>query len=849
MCETPRPDDLPAIAEPVPDGQTPTPEGKAPQAEVHRPEAEGAMAIDLEVSLPYVLAEVVPEDVPPASPRVACRGIWEAVAWCLVLLVVDFVVGVQLGIVGARTGWKPDIGTIVLLSGAVNLGVAIFALRMSYRGCVRRIAAIRLPAFAHGVIAIVLPLPLAVAILACSAWTGRWSSSPSGTSAVELRSAEVWPLTAAPAPSRWAFVDEKYMELARQSWFIVIVAGCLLPAMGEELFFRAFLGRGLIARFGGVVGVAVTSLLFGLFHLTPERILWAAIIGVVMHIVYLSSKSILAPMAVHFLNNLLVLAASRWIQDGSWMPTEAGGVFYMPLGLWMAAVAAVGALMWSNWRGRVRWIALCGEAWTPGFLSAEMPPAGVARVARSTSVALRCAATGGFLCFAALLAPTAWNWAALTFANRALALSSAGEHAQAIAESERAFAMAPRLPWVRICQGSVHFCAGDHGLALQHYDEALRLEPNSAAAYAGRAAIRVHQQQYEDAVADSSVAIRLDPNNAEAYGARAAASMGLGRYADAIRDADTAIALKPDDFAPYSNRGTAHHRLGNDDRALNDFADAIRLAPGDAYSYSARASVYLARQEYDRAAADATEAVRREPNHAGHYQTRGEALAGKGDYDGAIKDFSRAIELQAGTAELYRERATAQLARKDYHKAIADCDEFLRMCPEDAQGYALRATARRAAGTADAAERDEKRSRELLVAQYLDSGRALLENGQSAAALDPLNKALALDPQNGDAYELRASAYARLSRRDAAIADYDTAARLAPDHANVYLERGRLLLEEKQREKALGDFTQFIRLRPGESAGFYWRAQVYRELGRTRDADADERRMLERLAR
>ena len=60
--------------------------------------------------------------------------------------------------------------------------------------------------------------------------------------------------------------------------------------------------------------------------------------------------------------------------------------------------------------------------------------------------------------------------------------------------------------------------------------------------------------------------------------------------------------------------------------------------------------------------------------------------------------------------------------------------------------------------------------------------------------------------------------------------------------ADVYLERGQIHAEEKRWEKALADFSRFIRLRPKDSAGYYWRAQAYRELGRKSEAEADDQR-------
>ena len=52
-----------------------------------------------------------------------------------------------------------------------------------------------------------------------------------------------------------------------------------------------------------------------------------------------------------------------------------------------------------------------------------------------------------------------------------------------------------------------------------------------------------------------------------------------------------------------------------------------------------------------------------------------------------------------------------------------------------------------------AAERDERKSRELLVAQCLADGSNQVKSGQPLTAIETLTRAIALDPQNAEAYE------------------------------------------------------------------------------------------------
>ena len=183
---------------------------------------------------------------------------------------------------------------------------------------------------------------------------------------------------------------------------------------------------------------------------------------------------------------------------------------------------------------------------------------------------------------------------------------------------------------MRVCQGSVLLLRGRLRSALQHYEEALQRQPNSAAALAGRAAIRVNQ------LVLSRVGHRLLHRAAHRAEQRlclwnqGGGLCGIGQVHQGDSYADKAIALRSGEFTDYYNRGVAHHYLGDDDLALTDLTVAVQLAPDQACNYSARASVYLALKDYDRAVADATEAIRQEPNGGSPYQTRGQAWPEKG---------------------------------------------------------------------------------------------------------------------------------------------------------------------------------------------------------------------------
>jgi sodium transport system permease protein len=77
----------------------------------------------------------------------------------------------------------------------------------------------------------------------------------------------------------------------------------LTPAICEEALFRGPILRGLRSRLSPAAAVALTGLLFGVFHVELSRILPTALLGVLLSLVALESGSILPAMLAHFLNN------------------------------------------------------------------------------------------------------------------------------------------------------------------------------------------------------------------------------------------------------------------------------------------------------------------------------------------------------------------------------------------------------------------------------------------------------------------------------------------------------------------------------------------------------------------
>jgi tetratricopeptide (TPR) repeat protein len=151
-------------------------------------------------------------------------------------------------------------------------------------------------------------------------------------------------------------------------------------------------------------------------------------------------------------------------------------------------------------------------------------------------------------------------------------------------------------------QGNLLREKGDFDGAIAAYTEAIRLDPQNAPVYSGRAYAHFKKGEFDQAIVAYSEAIRLDPKYAEAYCNR---GLAYGKKSDqdkAIADFTEAIRLNPEDAEAYYNRGCTYVKKGDHDKGINDFTAAIRINPNDGYVYYARGFSY--RQKDENAQAD-----------------------------------------------------------------------------------------------------------------------------------------------------------------------------------------------------------------------------------------------------
>jgi len=203
-------------------------------------------------------------------------------------------------------------------------------------------------------------------------------------------------------------------------------------------------------------------------------------------------------------------------------------------------------------------------------------------------------------------------------------------------------------------------------------------------------------------------------------------------------------------------------------------------------------------------------------------------------------------EAEPRTAYEYVERGSEHIRADQIDCALGACSEAIRLDSKLSTAYACR-------------------------------GGIFIHNGEYLEALKDFDRALSLQPENGDfyfsraqvhdkmksndlaladlakavelirselgrsmAYALRAKIYQSEGKLDEALKDYTDAITLAPDFAYHHDNRGNIYFENQQYQKAIADYSEAIKLDP-KSANFHTdRAKAYRAVAQPDLASEDE---------
>lgn len=117
----------------------------------------------------------------------------------------------------------------------------------------------------------------------------------------------------------------------------------------------------------------------------------------------------------------------------------------------------------------------------------------------------------------------------------------------------------------------------DPEMALKLLNQAVSINPESAAAFNDRGKVHAKMGQFDRALKDYDTAVKLDPDYVRAYNNRGVVLYETNQYDEALKNYNQAIVLNPGYATAYLNRGLANYQMDRMDRACKDFEKACEL--------------------------------------------------------------------------------------------------------------------------------------------------------------------------------------------------------------------------------------------------------------------------------
>jgi tetratricopeptide (TPR) repeat protein len=282
------------------------------------------------------------------------------------------------------------------------------------------------------------------------------------------------------------------------------------------------------------------------------------------------------------------------------------------------------------------------------------------------------------------------------------------------------------------------------------------LNPKNAVALNVRGLAKGGKNDFTGAVADFSEAIKIDPQFFKAYLNRIRANVEL-RVPLAVISADYAKASELDPKSAVLYQAVGGYCLQMNLNCKSEFAKLIELEPDNPYGYFGRATTALTildRREFPLTAADDIESARK-----------------------AIADMNKSLEINPKSGAALNNLARLQFLLGEYDVASASAERALALDPKRWSAFLLRGNARREKNEYEAALKDYAQAEALEPkADVIHFERALLYRKQrkDGEAMTALERALSLDPNNGDAIILSGVIKVEYGRYQEAIKDFES---------------------------------------------------------------------------
>jgi len=152
------------------------------------------------------------------------------------------------------------------------------------------------------------------------------------------------------------------------------------------------------------------------------------------------------------------------------------------------------------------------------------------------------------------------------------------KEARKIAQNALATAKSKNLPaQIEYFKGQLDILNEKFASAIEHFDAAIKLNPEDGAAFNDRALCMVELGIIDEAFSYFDKGIKAEPDYATIYHNKGWLLNNIGRHSEAIKYFNKALSLEPKRAVTYDNLADALHNLADYSGAYNAYQKVLKL--------------------------------------------------------------------------------------------------------------------------------------------------------------------------------------------------------------------------------------------------------------------------------
>ena len=356
----------------------------------------------------------------------------------------------------------------------------------------------------------------------------------------------------------------------------------------------------------------------------------------------------------------------------------------------------------------------------------------------------------------------------------------------------------------------------DFGRALSNINNALKYLPKKdkymvSYAYKVRADIYDEIDQSDKALADYTAAVKNSPKEIKFLEARAGYYYNQKRYAESDADFNQILQLDPD-YA-YARMGLGRNCIAREQyqKAIDYFDYVAALYSDYSSALSFRAEAYFGLKDYINAASDVIAALAIDRDQKAFYLLTQHAEDAYTQLSTRLK--AKTISEKNNSYWPYCLGILNESAKK-YDLAIDEYKKVMAQDPNDITAYRIMNCYEELGNWKAALEYVDK-AIEMAPedVDYINAKANLYWfSGDLDAAISEVSKCVEAEPESYFYYHRRGWFKEHNDDLDGALDDYSTSIILQPKHAYSYMTRGRLYLTRGENEQAMEDFRMCTQL-------------------------------------